>query len=84
MQLILYYAPITCALAPYVLGVAGAAYAGAALVLSAAFTGLAVKVWLDPTHRSAKQMFGFSILYLFLLFALLLIDRAPQALPGVA
>ena len=73
-----------CALAPYVLGVAGAAYAGAALILSAAFTGLAVKVWIDPTHRSAKQMFGFSILYLFLLFALLLIDRAPQALPGVA
>ncbi|HXP74297.1 MAG TPA: heme o synthase [Stellaceae bacterium] len=73
-----------CALAPYVLGVAGAVYAGAALALSAVFTGLAVKVWLDPTHRSAKQMFGFSILYLFLLFALLLIDRAPQALPGVA
>jgi protoheme IX farnesyltransferase len=71
-----------CALAPYVLGVAGAVYAGAALALSAVFTGLAVKVWLDPTHRSAKQMFGFSILYLFLLFALLLVDRAPQGVPG--
>jgi len=73
-----------CALAPYLLGVAGAAYAAAALALSAAFTGLAVKVWLDPTHKSAKQMFGFSILYLFLLFALLLIDRAPQGVPGLA
>ena len=73
-----------CALAPYILGVAGAAYAVAALALSAAFTGLAVKVWLDPTHKSAKQMFGFSILYLFLLFALLLIDRAPQGVPGLA
>ncbi|HEV3177730.1 MAG TPA: heme o synthase [Stellaceae bacterium] len=72
-----------CALAPYVLGVAGAVYAGAALALSAVFTGLAVKVWLDPTHRSAKQMFGFSILYLFLLFALLLVDRAPQGVPGL-
>jgi protoheme IX farnesyltransferase len=72
-----------CALAPYVLGVAGAVYAGAALALSAAFTAFAVKVWLDPTHRSAKQMFGFSILYLFLLFALLLIDRAPQGVPGL-
>jgi protoheme IX farnesyltransferase len=69
-----------CALAPYVLGVAGTLYAGAALALSAVFTGLAVKVSLDPTHRSAKQMFGFSILYLFLLFALLLIDRVPQGL----
>jgi len=72
-----------CALAPYMLGIAGAVYAGAALALSAAFTGLAVKVCLDPTHRSAKQMFGFSILYLFLLFALLLIDRAPQGVPGL-
>jgi protoheme IX farnesyltransferase len=73
-----------CALAPYLLGVAGAVYAGAALALSAVFTAFAVKVWLDPTHRSAKQMFGFSILYLFLLFALLLIDRAPQGVPGLA
>ncbi len=73
-----------CALAPYLLGVAGAVYAAAALALSAAFTGFAVKVWLDPTHKSAKQMFGFSILYLFLLFALLLIDRAPQGVPGLA
>jgi protoheme IX farnesyltransferase len=72
-----------CALAPYLLGVAGAVYAAAAVALSAAFTGFAVKVWLDPTHKSAKQMFGFSILYLFLLFALLLIDRAPQGVPGV-
>jgi protoheme IX farnesyltransferase len=73
-----------CALAPYLLGIAGAVYAGASLGLSAAFTGLALKVWLDPTQRSAKQMFGFSILYLFLLFALLLIDRAPQGVPGLA
>jgi len=72
-----------CALAPYLLGVAGAVYAGAALALSAAFTAFAVKVWLDPTHRSARQMFGFSILYLFLLFALLLIDRAPLGVPGL-
>jgi protoheme IX farnesyltransferase len=72
-----------CALAPYLLGVAGAVYAGAALGLSAVFTGLAVKVWLDPTHRSARQMFGFSILYLFLLFALLLVDGAPQGVPGL-
>jgi heme o synthase len=73
-----------CALAPYVLGVAGAVYAAAALMLSATFTGFAIKVLLDDTHRSAKQMFGFSILYLFLLFALMLIDRAPQGVPGLA
>jgi protoheme IX farnesyltransferase len=73
-----------CALAPYLLGVTGAVYAAVALALSAAFTGCAIKVLRDPTHRSAKQMFGFSILYLFLLFALMLIDRAPQGVPGLA
>jgi heme o synthase len=32
----------------------------------------AVQVCRDKTHRSAKQMFGFSILYLFLLLSLLI------------
>ncbi|HKX07156.1 MAG TPA: heme o synthase [Stellaceae bacterium] len=73
-----------CALAPYFLSVAGAVYAAVALGLSAAFTGFAIKVLRDPTHGSARQMFGFSILYLFLLFALMLIDRAPQGVPGLA
>ena len=72
-----------CALAPYLLGIAGAVYGVAALLLSALFTGFAVKVWFDAGERSAKQMFAFSILYLFLLFALLLVDRAPQAAAGL-
>jgi len=54
----------------------------AALVLSALFTGFAVKVWFDDGERSAKQMFTFSILYLFLLFGLLIADRAPGLLAG--
>jgi heme o synthase len=65
------------ALAPTLLGVAGWIYGGSALLLSAFFTTAALRVWFDASDRSAKQMFGFSILYLFLLFALLLIDRAP-------
>ena len=64
-------------LAPYALGIAGALYAGAALALSIAFVGAAIALWFDATERSARRMFGFSILYLFLLFALLLVDRAP-------
>src|SRR5690348_5344737 len=67
------------ALAPTLIGVAGWLYGRVALVLSAPFTGLALRVWRDAGDRSAKQMFAFSILYLFLLFALLLIDRAPAA-----
>jgi heme o synthase len=67
--------PLT--LAPALIGVAGELYGAAALVLSALFTLLAIRVWRDDGERSARQMFAFSILYLFLLFALLVIDRAP-------
>jgi protoheme IX farnesyltransferase len=63
------------ALAPALMGVAGWLYGAVALALSATFTAMAVRVWRDAGDRSAKQMFGFSILYLFLLFAFLLIDR---------
>ncbi len=64
------------ALAPTLLGVEGWIYGGAALALSACFTALALRVLYDPGERWAKRMFGFSILYLFLLFALMLVDRA--------
>jgi protoheme IX farnesyltransferase len=70
------------ALAPAFLGVAGLVYGVAALVLSALFTLAALRVMRDPGERAAKQMFGFSLLYLFLLFALLVVDRAP-GLAGV-
>ena len=33
----------------------------------------------DGGDRSAMQMFAYSILYLFLLFALVLVDRTPAA-----
>jgi protoheme IX farnesyltransferase len=67
------------ALAPTLIGLAGWSYGGAALLLSALFTLAALRVWRDPGEKSAKQMFAFSILYLFLLFALLLVDHAPGA-----
>ena len=66
--------PVT--LTPYFLGVAGLIYAVPAAVLGAVFVLAAILVWFDKTDRSAKRMFGYSILYLFLLFALLLVDRA--------
>jgi protoheme IX farnesyltransferase len=70
------------AVAPTLMGVEGWLYGGMALALSAGFTALAVCVLRDSGDRWAKRMFGFSILYLFLLFAMMLIDRA--SLPGVA
>jgi protoheme IX farnesyltransferase len=71
--------PVTAA--PWMLGVAGRIYGIAALTLSIAFTAMAVRVWLDAGDRSARRMFGFSLLYLFLVFALLLVDRAGGGLP---
>jgi protoheme IX farnesyltransferase len=64
--------PVT--LAPWLLGVAGPAYAVCAAMLSLVFTGAAIRVWRDETDRSARQMFQFSLLYLFLIFSLLLLD----------
>jgi heme o synthase len=63
------------ALAPWLLGLAGALYAGSALLLNAAFTGLAFRVCCDATDRAARRMFAFSLLYLFLIFSLLLVDH---------
>ena len=48
----------------------------AAAVLSALFLVHALKVLLDRRDSSAKRMFGFSIVYLFGLFAMLVVDKA--------
>ena len=61
--------------APWLLGIAGPLYGMGAGVLSLLFTGTAIRVWRDPSDRSARQMFAFSLLYLFLVFTLLLADH---------
>ena len=65
------------ALLPTALGVAGWIYCAAALGLGLVFVLAALRVWFDEGDRSARQMFGFSILYLFALFALLMADAVP-------
>jgi protoheme IX farnesyltransferase len=75
-QILLYtVALLPVTLAPYLLGASHALYGGTAAVLGLMFLGMAVKVWFDDGDRSAKQMFGFSILYLFLLFTMLIADN---------
>ena len=64
-------------IAPAWLGVAGWIYGTVALALSLVFVAAAVAVWFDGSDRSAKRMFGYSIFYLFGLFALLIADRVP-------
>jgi protoheme IX farnesyltransferase len=62
------------AIAPWLLGGAGPVYLATALVLSGLFVLLSVQVLRAPEgdHGPAKRMFGFSLLYLFLLFAVLI------------
>ena len=85
LQMLLYTAILLpLGLAPYALGISGILYAVAALALGLTFLGFAVWVWLDKTERAAKRMFGFSILYLFLMFAAMMLDRAPGLLPRLA
>ena len=63
------------ALAPALLGIAGVVYGVGAAVLGALFVVSALRVQNDPTHREARRMFGFSIVYLFAIFALLIVDK---------
>ncbi len=60
---------------PYLLGDAGAWYGIAALLLSVFFLFTNCKVMVDKTHKSAKLMFGYSVFYLFALFAAMMIDK---------
>ena len=63
------------ALAPTLLGAVGWIYGAPALALSVLFIFASLRVLVSDGHRPARQMFAYSILYLFLLFALMLADR---------
>jgi protoheme IX farnesyltransferase len=63
--------------APWVLGFAGAIYGATAVVTGAAMLVLAIQVYRErpPQERACRNLFAFSILYLFLLFAVLLAEQ---------
>jgi heme o synthase len=72
------------ALAPWALGLTGVLYGYPVLALTLAFLALAFAVWRNVNidaegMKAEKRLFGFSILYLFLLFALLAFDRVVAA-----
>ena len=66
---------------PWWIGGAGLIYGVSASVLSLVFLGFAVRVGLrertgpDDSMKQEKQLFGYSVLYLFALFAALVVDR---------
>ncbi|MBT5659160.1 MAG: protoheme IX farnesyltransferase, partial [Rhodospirillaceae bacterium] len=64
--------PVT--LSPYFLGFVGALYGISAALLGMVFLWQAWRVNVDHNDASARRMFGFSILYLFLLFVIMIVD----------
>jgi heme o synthase len=68
--------------APWFLGYAGPLYGIVAVAAGAAMVVLAMRIRGEREHIASKQMFGFSIFYLFLLFAMLLADRLAATLFG--
>jgi protoheme IX farnesyltransferase len=76
LQMLVYaVALLPVSLAPTLLGVVGWLYGASAALLSVLFIVCAVRVLRSEDMKPARQMFGFSILYLFLLFALMVADR---------
>jgi protoheme IX farnesyltransferase len=61
---------------PVIIGLSGVVYGVAVTVLGAGFVHHAVRVWRDESDKAARPMFGYSIVYLFLVFVFLLVDRA--------
>ena len=79
---IMFYTVIMAAsaVAPWALGLTGGIYGWTAVIMSAVFAVLAVQVGLgeatDPAEmRAEKRLFAFSILYLFVLFGAVVVDR---------
>jgi protoheme IX farnesyltransferase len=60
---------------PALFGYASLAYGAAALALGAGFVWYAWRLLLTAENRAAKALFGYSLLYLFAIFALILVDH---------
>jgi protoheme IX farnesyltransferase len=74
--------------APWLLGYADAIYGATALMAGGVMVVLAWRLWAEGSGqraaRLAKRLFGFSILYLFVLFAVILIEGVLAGLLGHA
>jgi protoheme IX farnesyltransferase len=76
LQVLLYSAILfACSLMPFVYGMSGWLYLAAALILSGIFIAYAVRLYFSYSDALARRTFRFSIVYLSLLFAALLLDH---------
>ena len=86
-QILLYsLALVPLAITPYFIGLGGMVYLATSVVLGLVFLYLAAKVWRVREGReadhAAKQLFGFSIFYLFMLFAVILGEHLALKIVG--
>jgi heme o synthase len=84
-QIVIYSALLVpLAVLPALMGFAGAFYGATAILLGAVFMALALGIWSAEDDRKvdhiARHLFRFSIFYLFMLFAALLVERVAAAL----
>lgn len=61
---------------PLALGLAGVVYGVAVAIMGGYFLLLALRVLRNRSNRAARRLFRFSIVYLFALFAALIVERA--------
>jgi heme o synthase len=82
LHLLLYTLLLVAAtLMPFATGMAGLFYLGSALVLDAVFLLYAVAIYANYTDSLAKRAFRYSIFFLAMLFAVLMIDHYLPLLP---
>jgi protoheme IX farnesyltransferase len=76
LHLLLYtFLLVATTLLPFATGMADFFYLGSVLVLDAVFLGYAVGLWRRYSDALAKQTFAYSIFYLAMLFAALMVDH---------
>jgi protoheme IX farnesyltransferase len=76
LQILLYTLLLLIAtLLPYLTGMTGLIYLAAALLLGLAFIYLAILMMRRKDNKTAMQTFGYSIVYITVLFAVLLLDH---------
>jgi protoheme IX farnesyltransferase len=76
LQVLLYTIILTgIALLPFATGMSHYIYLGACVILNAVFLWYAWQIWRNYSDALAKKTFAYSIIYLSLLFAALLVDH---------
>jgi protoheme IX farnesyltransferase len=73
---------VATTLLPFATGMSGTFYLGAAAVLDAVFLAFAFTLWRHYSDALARRTFAYSIFYLAMLFAALMVDHYLPILPG--